>query len=233
MWEFVDKVVYINLDHREDRRQIMRRFVDEGRIPDEKVMRYSAIKNSLGIIGCALSHIGVLKMARDNKWKSVLILEDDLEWLDFNNGYKLLEQTISQEPFDVCLLTGVYIDVKYPKLKFGMHTNAYIVNHHYYDKLIHNMEEGLNKKLSPIAKPHIWNKPQMFFYKHIYPHIYNVDIYWVKLQQTDNWIAIDPICCQTAVYSDINKEIIKIPYGISYGGVIYNIAPILISYLFK
>ena len=26
MWEFVDKVVYINLDHREDRRQVMQKF---------------------------------------------------------------------------------------------------------------------------------------------------------------------------------------------------------------
>jgi glycosyl transferase family 25 len=231
MWEFIDKVVYINLDNREDRRQIMRRFVDEGRIPDEKVMRYSAIKHSIGIVGCALSHIGVLKMARDNKWKSVLILEDDLQWINFDKGYKLLEETVSQQSWDVCLLTGLYIDLKHLKLKIGIYTNAYIVNQHYYDKLIHNMEEGLRKKLSPIAEPHIWNRPQMFFYKYIYPHIYNVDIYWVKLQQIDNWIAIEHMCRQTMVYSDINKDTIEVP--ILFDQSIHILMHTLASYLNK
>lgn len=237
MWEFIDKAVYINLDHREDRRQIMERFVKEGRIPDEKVMRYSAVRHSRGIIGCALSHIGVLKLARDNKWKSVLVLEDDLQWINFEKGYNILEETISQQSWDVCLLTGIYLDFNYPKLKYGMHTNAYIVNQHYYDTLIDNMEEGLRKKLSPITKPHIWNKPHMFFYKHVYPHIYNVDIYWIKLQQKDNWIAVDPICRQTSVYSDINNKVIEVPFGAYnttyYDGHLYDMKSTLISYLNK
>lgn len=50
MWEFVDKIVYINLDHREDRRTIMNTFFDKGNIPEEKIHRFSAVKDLNGII---------------------------------------------------------------------------------------------------------------------------------------------------------------------------------------
>jgi hypothetical protein len=216
MWEFIDKAVYINLDHREDRRQLMNKFKNEGHIPDEKFVRYSAVSNSNGIIGCALSHIGVLKMAKKHEWKSVLILEDDLEWIDFNVGYAHLEETIAQEPWDVCLLTGIYRCFNYPKLTAGVHTNAYIVKHHYYDTLIDNMEAGLRKKLT-IVKPPVWNvfkmKSYLEMYDKVYAHAFNIDVYWIKLQQRDKWIAANPICHQVQSYSDINKLFVSVPYG--------------------
>lgn len=216
MWEFIDKAVYINLDSREDRRQLMNKFMNEGHIPQEKFIRYSAVSNSNGIIGCAMSHIGVLKMAKQHQWKSVLVLEDDLEWIEFNAGYAHLEETITHEPWDVCLLTGIYRCFNYPKLTAGIHTNAYIVKYHYYDTLISNMEAGLRKKLTPI-KPPVWNIFQMNSYIEMYPKIYahafNIDVYWIKLQQRDNWIAVNPICRQATVYSDINNSIIQVPYG--------------------
>jgi glycosyl transferase family 25 len=90
MWEFIDKVIYINLDHREDRRKIMDTFFEKGNIPTEKIVRFSAIRAKKGV-GCLRSHAGALSMAKENGWKNVLILEDDLEWLDFENGYKQLE----------------------------------------------------------------------------------------------------------------------------------------------
>jgi hypothetical protein len=37
MWDFVDKVIYINLDHRQDRRDIMTKFFENAKIPLEKV----------------------------------------------------------------------------------------------------------------------------------------------------------------------------------------------------
>ncbi|NDB81832.1 MAG: glycosyl hydrolase family 25, partial [Alphaproteobacteria bacterium] len=44
MWEFVDKVIYINLDHRQDRRDIMKLFFEKGQIPEDKIVRFPAIK---------------------------------------------------------------------------------------------------------------------------------------------------------------------------------------------
>jgi len=211
MWEFVDKVVYINLDRREDRRQIMKEFFEKGQIPEEKIYRFSAIKDPIGFIGCAKSHIGVLKLAKQNKWKSVLILEDDLEWIDFANTYNKLEDLIKIETWDVCMLTGLYFITNPPYIKFAFYTNAYIVKEYYYDTLIQNMEYGLSKKQDVMIER---SKHMLSFrrkYNHpLYEHLYNVDVYWTKLQQRDNWIGCldPPICQQKATYSDINNEVI-------------------------
>ena len=95
MWEFLDKVIYINLDHREDRRKIMEKLCIDARIPEEKVLRFSAIKHQHGIVGAALSHISVLKLAKEQRYKRILILEDDMEFVDFETNYLKLEKLIS------------------------------------------------------------------------------------------------------------------------------------------
>ena len=79
MWEFIDKIVYINLDHRQDRRDVMAKFFEEGGMPSEKIIRFSAVKHTRGAIGCLTSHTEVLRMAKKEGWKNVLILEDDLQ----------------------------------------------------------------------------------------------------------------------------------------------------------
>ena len=212
MWSFIDKVVYINLDHREDRRQIMQKLFDEAQIPSEKVQRFSAIKHDVGIIGCAMGHISILKYAKAYNWKNVLIMEDDLCWMNFEENYKKLEDLVSK-PFDVCMLGGLYLEFEDPKVKVGLCTNAYIVSSHYYDTLLDNFEHGLKMKL---------DKPMMhglsFFSKITKSeynarvnrdNTYNVDVYWIKLQQKDNWIGLSMID-QVDCYSDIyNKVLVR------------------------
>ena len=67
----IEHVVYINLDHRTDRRQHMEKEVSI--FPSERVTRFSAIKHDYGAIGCTRSHIAVLEMAISSDWKNVLI----------------------------------------------------------------------------------------------------------------------------------------------------------------
>ena len=209
MWDFIDKAVYINLDHREDRRQIMNRFFEEGKIPEEKVQRFSAVHDSCGMIGCAKSHIGVLKLAKAMGWKSVLVMEDDLEWINFEEKYTELEKLVETETWDVCMLTGKYLVTTPPKINFAMHSNAYIVKEHYYDTLIANMETGLARKQNFLVRTnYTWfrkNNSQA-----VENHVFNIDVYWTFLQQSDNWIGIMPvpICQQVMTYSDINKKVI-------------------------
>lgn len=209
MWEFIDKVVYINLDHREDRRQIMQKLFDQGQIPTEKVERFSAIKHKVGIIGCAMGHISILKRAKEQKWKSVLILEDDLEWIDFKENYNKLEELVSN-PFDVCMLGGMYILTDPPKIISAIYTNAYIVKSHYYDTLLNNFEYGLSQKLNKIYVPPLFPKITSSKRERIYLELvekdncHNVDIYWMKLQIKDNWVGIiSPMIRQVISFSDI------------------------------
>ena len=210
MWEFVDKVVYINLDHREDRRQVMQKFFDDGHIPSEKIERFSGIKHDVGIIGCAQGHISILKMAKANNWKSVLILEDDLQWVNFEENYKKLEQLKS---YDVCMLGGFYIDADPPRIKAAFCTNAYIVSSHYYDTLLENFEYGLsqklNKKVSAFPILNAYEKKKRYNDMVNADNLHNVDVYWMKLQQKDNWLGIiEPMIEQTVSFSDIYGKIL-------------------------
>lgn len=204
MWEFIDKVIYINLDHREDRRNGIKEFFSQGKIPDEKIVRVSGVYDSIGMHGCVKSHIKAVKLAKESKWKRVLILEDDVCWKNFEDGYKRLEELISISKWDVCLLGGMYAESDDPKITVSFCSHAYIVNSHYYDALINNFSTGLqlrNKYIHMPARAKVFTKP-------LPPHYFNIDNYWIKLQLKDNWIGVIPAMCnQIESYSDITKSV--------------------------
>lgn len=211
MWEFIDKAVYINLDHREDRRIIMKQFFEESKIPTEKVERFHAIRHPVGIIGCAMGHISILKKAKTEGWKCVLILEDDMRWIDFDTNYPKLESLVNGQHWDVCMLGGLFLEHELPLIKMAFCTNAYIVQSHYYDILLNNFETGLRRKLDA-NKPMFFSKTEesMAAYYNRVSRLnqYNVDVYWFKLQERDKWIGIGPMCDQLPTYSDIYNKVV-------------------------
>lgn len=187
--EDIEKVVYINLDHRTDR---MESVVNELRkvFPKNKIIRFSAIKDDThGGIGCTKSHIAVLKMAIENNWKNVLIVEDDMIWKD-KAGFGKVENYM-KEPYDVIVLGGHRMRFdKGGKLINALSTTAYLVSKHYYYKIISNFEEGLDNFLKT--------------YKYSQ---FAIDQYWKILQKSDNWKGITPsLCIQKESYSDIEKK---------------------------
>ena len=105
-FKYFDKVFLINLDIREDRLLRRRAFFESNGVNDI-VERYAAqrpneieYKNyvigktdkhtgkpiSLGQYGCISSHLNIIKMAKANNWESILVLEDDVEFV--NTEYK-------------------------------------------------------------------------------------------------------------------------------------------------
>jgi glycosyl transferase family 25 len=208
MWEFLDKVIYINLDHRQDRRDIMKKLFEDGKIPEEKVLRFSAIKHEYGIIGTALSHIGVLKLAKEQGYKRILILEDDMEWVDFETNYAKLEELVSNNSWDVCMISGLYLKTTPPKINMALWTNGYIVQSHYYDALINNYERGVYLKLNQkLPQTCIVNRKQKLYDMICKDDFHNIDTYWVKLQDKDNWIGVIPkMLKQQASWSDITNQ---------------------------
>lgn len=195
MWDFVDKIVYINLDERKDRREIMEKFFEEGSIPMDKVIRFPAIKKIKGAIGCVESHREVLKMAIENKWKNVLILEDDLEWLDLETEYKKLEELTKLPKWDVIMLVGWYWKYDFPRIYDANNTGAYLVNSSYYEKLLKNREES------------VYGIYRKFGLQAFSTTRFNADVHWKKLMKTDNWYGLNPcICRQIDGFSDICKR---------------------------
>lgn len=188
MFEFVDKVVYINLDKRIDRRAHMESLTS---IFGDKVIRFSAIEETPGYVGCTKSHIAVLKMALEHKWKNVLVLEDDTAWNNFQEGYAILTRLV-KNPYDVIVFGGTAI--KYDKLTLKLFNsrcaNAYLVKGEYIPTLLENFETGLIGLLNNLHKR----------------GTYAVDTYWNRLQHIDNWyITVPYLAYQLPGYSDIEK----------------------------
>jgi glycosyl transferase family 25 len=192
MFEFIEKVIFINLDYRTDRRSEIESELFKY-FPRDKIIRLSAFLDKRGNIGCTKSHIRVLEMAIEQGWKNYLVVEDDAVWSNFENGYSILESLV-KKPFDVIQLGSTYTeyDKETYKTSKAWTTTAYIVNSHYYEKLLSNFKDGLNLLLqSGIGQ------------------IFAIDVYMGNLQKTDNWYAIVPsLMIQRAGYSDIEKHVI-------------------------
>jgi glycosyl transferase family 25 len=189
-WDFIDKVVYINLDHRTDRNDHMKKMT---RTFGNKVSRFSAIKNDKGLLGCVMSHINVLKNAIENNYENILILEDDAEWNDFEQGYPTLKK-LASNPYDVIMLGGSFpsYNSETYKVNSAQTTTGYLVNKRYMRTLLSNFEEGLEQLL-------IEHKHESFA----------LDMYWKRLQKTDNWFIVQPpLIYQLEGFSDIENKIV-------------------------
>lgn len=202
-WDLVDKIVFINLDYRKDRLESIQRFFQEAGIPAEKIVRVSGIHDSPGIVGAARSHIAVMKMIRDNGWDNTLILEDDVEWLNYSNE-TILEHI--HKPFDVLMLGGYYEMLEENRAIRAFHASSYIIKKYYVPKLLDNFETGLDKLLSTTFTLF----PELEKHRIKNDHKNHVDAYWCNLQQKDNWRCIvPPMVIQKESYSDIQEKIVK------------------------
>jgi glycosyl transferase family 25 len=193
MFEFIEHVVYINLDRRVDRRIEIEKELSQY-FPVDKVQRFSAIYHDHGGIGCTKSHIAVLEMAKEKGWKNYLVVEDDAIFANFGNSYPILEKLV-QNKYDVIVLGAVVqkLDMSNYKLYSGHTTTAYLVNNHYYDKLLGNFKDGLNG----------------FLLTGQY-HTYAIDQYWKRLQAVDNWYCVvRSLMIQRPGFSDIEKRMLN------------------------
>ena len=95
------KVVYINLNRREDRRQHM-----EQQLPKyfHTFSRFQAIEQSPGIVGCGKSHLEVLRQAYQEN-TDVLIFEDDFEFLVSPDDFNKLLKSVEGLNYDVIMLS--------------------------------------------------------------------------------------------------------------------------------
>ena len=186
---------YINLASRPDRKQHVESQLNLLGINAE---RFNAIKLPNGALGCSMSHLKCLETAKKNSWSHVLIIEDDIKFLDpelFKSQFNLFLS--NHKSWDVVLVGGnnippyKKIDDTCIKVFTCQTTTGYLVNGHYFDTLINNFRTGIKKLLE---------FPEQ-------PNIYAIDKYWFKLQKRDNWFLIIPLTVtQREDYSDIEKR---------------------------
>ena len=189
-WDFVDKIMYINLKESSYRKKYMEKLLHG--IPNEKIIRFDAIKDKKGYIGCTKSHIECLILAKKNNWKNVMIIEDDIRLAKNAKEAMATLHALVKQPYDVILLGSVYTKMNREtyRLYQGQSTAGYIVANHYFDILLNNFKEGLYNLL----KTDIYSD-------------FSIDQYWKTLQETDNWYFCYPgLIIQKPSYSIIEKK---------------------------
>ena len=169
-------IYVINLDRRADRLKEITEELERMELPFQ---RFSAIDRKPGILGCGLSHLAVLKEAREKGLKNVLIFEDDFTFLvDKATFFQQIENLFEQQPlFDVCMLGynlihhRMHSPLLYKVLE-AQTASAYIVSSQFYDPLISLYEEAM--PLLEKTGRH-WD--------------YANDQIWKKLQANADWFA--------------------------------------------
>lgn len=194
-------IFYINLKKRADRKEKMIKQLKQYGLNAEC---FEAIYTpGFGILGCTLSHLMVLQIAQERKYRRILILEDDFQFLispeTFQNKIRDLFLTTYSD-FDVCMLS--YNIIKYqeiPGIKLinkvieAQTASGYIVQEHYYTKLIELLKDTI---------------PMLFSTKMHW--IYANDQIWKSLQQRDNWVYFsERIGKQEDGFSDNTEQFIN------------------------
>ncbi|WP_286178153.1 glycosyl hydrolase family 25 [Enterobacter sp. Ap-1006] len=198
-WDFIDKIVYINLAKRQDRKAEIIAELKKVQAPEEKIIHFQAIEEEEGALGCAKSHLNVLIMAQINGWNNVLILEDDMV---FNEDPQSIERAniflgeLARTDWDVGFLSASYYIIKkvssaFYKVEFAFLANSYLVNRPYYRTLMHNYSRAIYRMEQGEAR----NKA-------------GLDTNWLKLMAQGNWYGVYPcIGHQRPGLSDIENTV--------------------------
>ena len=195
----IKHTLYINLSNRVDRKLHVEKELAKIGIQFE---RFNAIKLPNGAVGCSMSHLKCLQIAKERAWSHVFICEDDIQFLDPELFKTQLDTFLKnhQDDWDVLLVAGnnmppyLPIDDTCVQVKQCQTTTGYIVKQHYYDTLIENYKLGIQ---------HLMREPE----KH---PLYAIDKYWFFLQQRDRWFLIVPLTVvQRTDYSDIEKRMVN------------------------
>jgi hypothetical protein len=155
---YIDKAYYINLDYRTDRRDEFEKRVSELGIPVERFEAVRFAENELNNpfndkdwhkkMGCAYSHLNLIKLAKEQGLKNVWIFEDDCKFVDgfVEKAQKCIDELKGLE-WDVFYFGGEPNRKAEPYSDLLVRTNgvygahSYLVNHTFYDKILSDHPE--------------------------------------------------------------------------------------------
>ena len=206
--KLIDGILYINLAHRTDRKEHIEKELNKLSPICNNIERIDAVKHNNGAKGCGMSHIKALEYAKQNKWNNVLIIEDDLLFKTQNqNLVQNITTTLNElnGKYDILMFSGNILkqtNSNISNLSKPINvqtTSGYLINSHYYEKLINVFKESVEnlKNINEHSNSHKWA----------------IDRNWFKLQENDNWYIFNPtIAYQMEDYSDIERR--KVDYKV-------------------
>jgi len=186
-------VIYINLDARTDRRTEVESQLSSVGLQFE---RFPAVLHENGAVGCSLSHIRCIELAKERNLPSVMIVEDDLIWTKQHHEIIAAMESLEAVDYNVAVLCPSFsspnanrVNEQFVNGTTCQTTTAYICKQEYYDTLIANFKEGL-EKLSAGAD---CTK-------------FAIDQHWKNLQSSGWVFAYPPLGRQRPGFSDIEKK---------------------------
>lgn len=195
----INKIVYINMDARTDRKSILLREFERVGFPDDKIMRFPASSyHGCANTGCLLSHANALEMAYNMNFQNVLILEDDFVFIDdtqkiHNDIKSFFELKID---WDVVMFTTCAAVVSentnslISRISSSGNGAGYLVN------------RPMMLELSTLFKANVEN---LFSTKQHW--IYQNDILWKTIMATSQWYMFNHyLGYQKEGYSDLSQD---------------------------
>ena len=201
----LDAVIYINLENRQDRKDLLLKELEKINVPPTKIHKVSGIyipKN--GHKGCVQSHIIALNLIKLNNWNKVLILEDDAELNvepeEFKKQISQMLKYMNKNKWDIIMLAmanetklDIPNETNIKKIKSATTSSSYIVNKNYIDNLLY-----LFNYLNTMMSNDKWtNKGNERF---------ALDQSWKDLQEKDIWLGFKTnLIKQRNIKSSINE----------------------------
>ena len=194
--ELLKNTLFINLEHRKDRLEHVNSEFKKMEIDAERV---NAIKMNTGAVGCTMSHIKCLELAKQRDYEYVFICEDDITFRNPELFKRNLQRFYENHDinWDLLIIGGNNVPpfqqvTEYcARVFYCQTTTGYVVKKHYYDTLLKNFRESANG---------LMREPNN-------PSTYALDMYWKRLQLQDFWYMITPpTVTQYESYSDIENR---------------------------
>lgn len=202
--ENIDKIYYINLDERTDRKEhILNQLININSIDVDKIQRIAAIKHYKGYIGCGLSQIIALQDAIEKKYKNILIFEDDFEFcVNENILNKKFEWFFNTyKDYKICLLSynlfsGEKLDDNIMEIHEAQCASGYLINEKFMPVLLDSFSTAVNGLLRGCIQ-----------------QTHSIDVEWKKLQgKSKGFLAFYPkFGKQLASWSNIENKFVD--YG--------------------
>jgi GR25 family glycosyltransferase involved in LPS biosynthesis len=196
-FEKIDKIYYINLDHRTDRKYQIESELRLMNVPSHKVQRIPGIIESIGALGCSKAHLLALQDCLQNNYQNCLILEDDFMFkLGRYEVYQQLNKFWTLNPtWDVVLLASntkqfepTYVNFLV-RLTEAQTASGYLVNATFLPQLIENVTQGIQLLEADQTNTNAC-----------------IDQHWKSLQPKSHWYTFTPVMAhQRPGYSDIEK----------------------------
>lgn len=217
---YVDRIYYINLDSREDRKSQFLEEMSRMGVPAEKITRISAVnKPGQGDWGCSLSHLITIQQFIDEGLDRCIVFEDDFVFTQdlqtINTAFREVSGRVAvggrlneqnNVPFHIIMLSAneVYTEESgYPylkRVKEAQTTSGYMVHKSFAPILLQNYREGarLIEESYGGGKSDELQGP------------FCIDQYWKRLQPQSKWFVFSPkLGMQRESHSDIQGGVVN------------------------